>query len=272
MPFSRLFLRFASLALLPASAWALSAWALDGREIMMKHEEARKVPSFMAKAVLTSAKSDGSAKEKSFTIWRKLKVDAVHFNSLTRFRTPAEVKNEAILFLENEKGENDILIYLPAYQKVRRIERAQQSASFMGSDFSYSDITSPHVDDYVDTLKGEEPCPPVKEATCFKVEMKPATDSIRERTGYSRILTWVRKDNFMVVQNENYDAMDALAKTAVLSEIERLPSGKWFTKKIAVTTKKDGGTTALHFSEVKTEAKIDESIFTQQSLAKGGKE
>ncbi len=247
-----------------------AALALDGREIMLKHEDARKVNSFTAKAVLTSAKADGTSKAKSFTIWRKLKSDAVHFDSVTRFHTPAEVKNEAILFLENDKGENDIQIYLPAYQKVRRIERAQQSASFMGSDFSYSDITTPHVDDYSHVLKGEEPCPAEKFATCFKIEAKPVSDSIRERTGYSKILTWVKKENFMVVQNEDYDAAGALVKTSVLSDIEHLPSGKWFTKRIAVTTKKDGGVTSLQFSEVKTDVKLSDSLFTQQALAKGG--
>lgn len=99
---------------------------------MVKHEEARQVPAFVAKALLASVKADGAKKEKTFTLWRKLKADGVHYQTLTRFHLPAEVKGEAILFLENDKGENDILLYLPAYQKVRRIERSQQSASFMG--------------------------------------------------------------------------------------------------------------------------------------------
>lgn len=255
-----------SWALLPASALAL-----DGREIMVKHEEARKVSAFTAKARLTSEAGDGAKKEKTFILWRKLKDDGVHFSSLTRFQSPAEVKNEAILFLENDKGENDILIYLPAYQKVRRIERSQQSASFMGSDFSYSDITTPHVDDYAHVLKGEEPCASEKTVPCFKVEAKPLTDSIRERTGYSRTVSWVRKDNFMVVQNDNYDVGDKLVKTSVLSEIEKQPSGKWFTKRIEISSKISGGKTFLQFSDVKTEVKIENSLFTQQSLAKGGK-
>ncbi|MBS1960951.1 MAG: outer membrane lipoprotein-sorting protein [Bdellovibrionales bacterium] len=272
--------------LLPRLAWtalgllgALPASALDGREIMQKHEEARKIVTFTAKALLVSKKGDGTTKEKTFLISRKLKADGVHFNLLTRFLAPAEVKGEAILFLENDKGENDILLYLPAYQKVRRVERAQQSSSFMGSDFSYSDITTPHVDDYVHALKGEEACPaaahaetsPGKPATCYKVEAKPATDSIRERTGYGRILSWVRKDNFMLVQNENYDAGDVLLKTSVLSDIEKRPSGKWFTKTIAVTTKKDGASTTLKFTDVKTDLPLEDSLFTQSALAKGGK-
>jgi len=259
--------------ILATALGAAPAFALDGHEVMVKHEEAQKVAAFTAKATLTTVK-DGSKKEKSFTIWRKLKPDTVHFDSVTRFHTPAEVKGEAILFLENAKGENDIMIYLPAYQKVRRIERSQQSASFMGSDFSYSDITTPHVDDYTHVLKGEEPCPPAalgpdEKAACYRVEAKPATDAVRERTGYSRIVSWVRKDNFMIVRGENYDAANALVKTSLLSQIEKVSGGKWFTKRIEVTTKKDGGVTTLQFSDVKTDVKLGDALFTQQALAKG---
>jgi outer membrane lipoprotein-sorting protein len=247
------------------------ALALDAHEIMVKHEDARRIPSFTARASLVSEKADGTRKEKTFSIWRKLKENGVHFNSLTRFHAPAEVKNEAILFLENDKGENDILIYLPAYQKVRRIERSQQSASFMGSDFSYSDITTPHVDEYHHGMKGEEACPTDPSVRCYKIEAKPVSDAVRERTGYSRTLIWVRKDNFMIVRNDNYGVDDTWVKTSLLTEIEKQPSGKWFTKNISITSKKDGGKTTLHFSDVKTEVKIDPNLFTQQSLAKGGK-
>lgn len=262
--------RFFSPALI-ALLISTPSFAIDGREIMLKHQEARKVASFTAKATLTSVIPGGATKEKTFTIWRKLKEDGIRFNSLTRFLSPAEVKNEAILFLENDKGENDILLYLPAYQKVRRIERSQQSSSFMGSDFSYSDITTPHVDDYQYALKSEGPCPGEASQSCFLIEGVPVSDLIRERTGYVRVMTSVRKDNFMVVRNENFNATGELVKTTDLSQIEKLPDGHWFTKKISTLSKKTGGTTSLQFSDVKTDVKIDSAIFTQQSLAKGGK-
>lgn len=253
------------------SASPTAAYALDGREVMAKHEEARQVAAFTAKARLETRKANAAPKEKTFTIWRKLKSDGVHFESLTRFHTPAEVKNEAILFLENPKGENDILLYLPAYQKVRRLERSQQSASFMGSDLSYSDITTPHVDDYRHRLEGEEACPGEAGITCHRIEGIPASPSIQERTGYARTLTWVRKDNFMPTQIQHFDAKGKLVKTSALSEIEKLSTGKWFTKKIQLTTAKSGGQSTLQFSDVRTDPKLAAAFFTQQALAKGAR-
>jgi outer membrane lipoprotein-sorting protein len=248
-----------------------SAHALDGREIMAKHEDARKIPQFTAQATMRSEKPGAAVKEKKFAIWTKLKADGVHFNTLTRFSAPAEVKNEAILFLENDRGENDILLYLPAYRKVRRVERSQQSSSFMGSDFSYSDITTPHVDDYQYTLKGEAPCPAAPDASaCYRIEGVPATPAIRERTGYAKVLSWVRKDNFMIVRNENFGLDEKPAKTSTLTEIKKLANGKWLAHHIEVVSTA-GGKTTLEFKDVKTETKINDTIFTQQSLAKGGR-
>lgn len=97
------------------------------------------------------------------------------------------------------------------------------------------------MDDYSHTLKGEGPCPPETKASLrYQIEAKPATDAVRERTGYSRVVTWVRKDNFMVVKYENFDGTDTLVKTSVLTRIEKLPTGKWLTHEMLVTTKKDG--------------------------------
>ncbi len=260
------------IAVFSSAVVAANANALDGREIMARHEEARRVPTFSAKARLETKKTAGAEKkEKTFTLWRKLKDDGIHFQSLTRFHAPAEVKNEAILFLENPKGENDILLYLPAYQKVRRLERSQQSASFMGSNLSYSDITTPHVDDYRHTLKGQEPCPGDTSVQCYRVEGIPATPAIQERVGYAKGIAWVRPDNFMIVQNENYDSKGERVKTIRLSTIEKLSNGKWFTKKIEVSAAKSGGETLLEFSDVKIDLKLDPGFFTQQTLAKGAR-
>lgn len=241
------------------------------REIMLKSEENTRVPKYTAKVLLKSTRKNSTSKEKTFTIWRKLKEDGIRFMTLTRFHTPSEVKNEAILFLENEQGGNDILLYLPAYQKTRRIERTQQSSSFMGSDLSYSDITTPHVDDYHHTFQKEEACPSEPKSICYVIEGEPISDKIKRQMGYSKTLSWVRKDHFLLVQSQNYDLGGVYVKSILLSDHEKLPSGKWFHKKVAVMNQKDGGETIMQFSELKTEVSLADSLFTQQSLAKGAK-
>lgn len=242
-----------------------------GREIMLKAEEITRVPQFTSKVLLRTTRKDSTSKEKTFTIWRKLKEDGIRYKSLTRFHTPSEVKNEAILFIENEQGGNDILLYLPAYQKTRRLERTQQTSSFMGSDLSYSDITTAHVDDYRHSLQKEEPCPSEPKSTCYVIEGEPVSDKVKQQVGYSKTLSWVRKDHSLLVQSQNYDLSGVYVKSIQFSDHEKLPSGKWFHKKLVVRGQKDGGETLMQFSELKTEVNLADSLFTQQSLAKGVK-
>jgi len=252
-----------SFGLLPALALA----ALSGREIMAKNEELLKLDDVTARATLTTQKAGQAAKSKVFTMWRKVKADNVHYHTLTQFHEPAEVKNEAILFAENDRGENDIFLYLPAYKKVRRVERSQQSGSFMGSEFSYSDITTPHAADYTQKLLREEAC--AGGGTCYVIEAVPVNDSIRERTGYSQVTSWVRKDNFMNVRNDYLDLAGKPVKKITLSGAKVVSKkGKWMSHKIEVQSLKDGGKTSLSFENVKADRGIDDAKFTQQNLLK----
>jgi hypothetical protein len=81
----------------------------DPVKIMEKSEEARKLGAMTAKAVLITGGENQEKREKTFTWWRKLMNDGVHYSTLTRFHTPAEIRGQGILFVEHEDGVNDVL-------------------------------------------------------------------------------------------------------------------------------------------------------------------
>jgi hypothetical protein len=258
---------FSLLALTP------SAFALSGKEIMTRNEDARKVNEFEARSkLITGNTKDSSTKSKEFSFWRKVQPDGIHNSTFTRFHAPAEVRNEGILIVENGSGKNDVLLYLPAYKKIRRVESQQQSGSFMGSVFSYSDIATPHVDEYQYSVLKEENCP-TKEAAaikCHVVEAVPANEDVKERTGYTKSVAWVRHDNFMVVKGEYYNLEGILFKRLEASEIKLVdPKGrKWLSHLLFIENLKTGDFTRLEFSKVKVNGGIADAIFTQQNLQK----
>lgn len=246
---------------------------MGAREIMVKNEEARRVNEFQARSRLSTGNRDaGGEKTKEFSFWRKVQADGVHNSTLTRFHSPAEVRNEGILIVENASGKNDVLLYLPAYKKIRRVESQQQSGSFMGSVFSYSDIATPHVDEYEYSLKKDEKCPTPEASVilCYRIESKPANDLIRDRTGYSRSDLWVRQDNFMVVRAEHYDLTETLFKRLEASSIKEIDekNHKWLAHSLYVENLKTREFTRLEFSNVKVGGGIPNSTFTQQNLQK----
>jgi uncharacterized protein len=249
--------------------------ALSPREIMVKNEEARKIPDSIAKASLAT-KSGDKERVKEFTWWRKLLDDGVHFNTLTRFHAPAEVKGEGILFLEKGADQNEVLMYLPAYKKIRRVESQNQSSSFMGSEFSYADIATPHVDDYSYKMLKDENCPAFEGGQehsgikCHVVESTPVSDAVKERTGYSRLVSWVRSDNFMHVQVEFYDQGGSLVKRMQASEIKEVDPAKkkLMHMRVRMESVAKGKVTVLKFADVKTGQQIPDATFTQASLSK----
>ena len=254
-----------------------SAAGLSAKEIMTRNEDVRKVNDFETHAVLTTGtmtaqgKPGPASKTKEFTLWRKIQADTIHNSTLTRFHEPAEVRNEGILIVENNSGKNDVLLYLPNFKKIRRVESQQQSGSFMGSVFSYSDIATAHVEDYQYKTLREEKCPTAEAAaqTCSVIECIPSNDEVRERTHYSKSIIWVRNDIFMGVKAEYYDLDGKLYKTLEANQIKIVDAKnkKWLAHSLQIQNSKQEYTTLL-FTNVVANKGISDSIFTQQNLQK----
>src|SRR5688572_10365420 len=64
----------------------------SARDIFLRQEEARKIRDIQAEASITTGGPGGDSKLKTFTWWRKLGADNVHFRTLTRFHLPAEIR------------------------------------------------------------------------------------------------------------------------------------------------------------------------------------
>ena len=249
------------------------AESLTPKQIMQKNDDARRVSDFETQTTLTTGTSGANdEKTKEFTLWRKVQSDLVHNSTLTRFHAPAEVRNEGILIIENASGRNDVLMYLPTFKKVRRVESQQQSGSFMGSVFSYSDIATPHVEDYTYKQIKEEKCPTTEAqaVTCSVIECLPVSDDIKERTGYSKSVLWFRQDNYMGVHAEYYDLTGDFFKRLDATEIKMVDpkNKKWLAHSLSIQSLKTKEYTHLQFTKVKVNSGISDSVFTQQNLQK----
>ena len=246
------------------------AFALSAVEVATKNEEARQIDTVEAKAKLTTGGPDKAERIKEFTWWRKLNTGK-RFNTLTRFHFPPEVRGQGILFLEGENDESDIQMYLPSFKKVRRVESQQQSSSFMGSELSYTDIATPHVDDYnYKMVKDDEKCPGEPAQKCYVIEYSPKTDKVKDRTGNSRVVSWIRKDNFMGTKGEYYDLQNQLWKVTEASETKLVDTtkNKWMSLRIRVENQKNKRFTLLEFKDVKVNKPVGDSTFTVQNLSR----
>jgi hypothetical protein len=241
---------------------------LDAAKIMERSQDLRLIPRITAKGTLTTGGGGKESKTKNFSFSRKLVENGKRNWTLTRFSTPAEIKGQAILFLERDQDTNDVFLYLPAYKKTRRVESASQSSSFMGSSFSYSDISGMHTTDFSHKLLGREKCPDAATATCARIESTPKSKAVAGRTGYSKLVQWITEPHFQSVKVEFFDAGGKLLKTMRSKDFKQVSGGKWLALSVHVQEQAQGKTTSLDFRDVETPGDLADRLFSQQALGR----
>jgi hypothetical protein len=242
----------------------------SGRDVMAKAAQASSFAQLATSSTLTIGGVGHETRSKSFTLSRKLAGDGVHHRALTRFLAPAEIRGEGVLFDERTNGQNEVLLYLPRFKKVRRVEAQAQRSSFMGSSFSYTDMTSQAVDDYRHELARTESCPADATSSCFVVTSLPANDTVRANHGYSKKTTWVRTKDHQTIQTELFDADGAMWKRVSFSDIREVDAARHraMSHKVHVEDLKAKRFSTIKIEKVDVQTPIADGLFNEQSLAR----
>jgi outer membrane lipoprotein-sorting protein len=237
----------------------------DARDIMEKNFFASKLASLQAESSMTLVNERGQRRERRSSNVVKLQPNGVDSNVLVRFSAPADIKGTAFLQLEHADGEDDLWIYLPALKKSRRLVANNKRDSFVGSDFSYGDILLPKVDLYRHTLLRSEA---IDDHECFVVESLPADDTVKANSGYSRKMTWVRKDSFLEARVEYYDLSGRLLKTQHVTDHQLVEpdTGRWFALHREMTNHQTGHRTVLRFDDVEPGVDAPDALFSTRYL------
>ncbi len=76
--------------------------------------------------------------------------------SLTVFNKPRDVKGTSFLSFSHTVGNDDQWLYLPSLKRVKRISSRNKSGPFMGSEFSFEDLSSFEIEKYQYNYLGDE--------------------------------------------------------------------------------------------------------------------
>ena len=185
------------------------------------------------------------------------------------FLSPSDVKNTAFLTYDYDDSarDDDQWLYLPALKKTKRIASSDKSASFMGSDFSYSDMTSRNIEDYTYKLAKESK---VGQHKVWIIESKPKTQKTIDETDYTKSYMFVRQDNFVVIRALHF-LTDGKKKYMDVKKLEKI-DGIWVATEIEMKTKKGKQTlhtTVLKFNDVKFNQDLSDNFFTVRQIEKG---
>ncbi len=177
---------------------------------------------------------------------------------LMEYVSPARIKGMKILMLNDG---DDIWFYSPRTARIRKIASGQKSQSVNNSDFSYEDMsTKDRREDYECKLAGEEK---LNDVVCYKVNMKPK----KSDGSYSRIVAWVDKAKFVMIEAHMFDEDGELWKKLVLHNVEKI--GKYWTmKSIEMKNIMKGSKTVMKMDKVEYDIKMDANMFSERYLRK----
>lgn len=188
------------------------------------------------------------------------------------FREPNSVKDTRLLQAEKSAKDDDKWIYLPSLRTTRRIAAAERQKSFVGSDFTYNDMTIRQADEDTHEMINANASKTVagNSYNCWEIKSTP----IKKNVEFSYRNQWIDKKSLLPVYVEYYDKKGALLKIQSIEKIAYIKSEandtvytiRMFNRLENVQTKH---TTTVAVINAVYDGKVKDSYFTQSWLNTG---
>lgn len=242
-----------------------AAWALFGRVHELNHTTRAWTDRTQKLKVLIVDRRNNERRRTMELFTRKEGDDSSR--SLLFFLSPPEVEGIGLLQWIDPHQDDRHWLYLPALKRIRQITGSSRRESFVGTDFSYEDLTL--IQEILDwtredadiALTGEEA---VDGHVCAVIDVIPKDDDV----GYGKIRLWLGKEDLVVHKFTFEDRKGRLAKTLLLSDvrmIKQIPAAH----RLEMRNERSGSHTIIEFSKIVFDTGLGEDMFTQRRLEKG---
>ena len=179
--------------------------------------------------------------------------------SLTIFNKPRDVKGTAFLSFSHPRANDDQWLYLQALKRVKRISSRNKSGPFMGSEFSFEDLSSFEVEKYHYKYLADES---LNGLASFKVEQYPQD----ENSGYTKRIVWIDQLEFRILKIDFYDRKNSLLKTLNYVNYQQYLAQYWRADSMIMVNHQTGKSTELQWSNYAFKTGLSDSDFNRNSL------
>ena len=235
------------------------------REIAGRSVEAVKLAGSEGVSTMTIVDAKGRERVRKIAQVSKLYDSGNTEKKLVRFLSPADVKGTGLLTFNYENRDDDIWLYMPALRKTRRIISSEKSKSFMGSEFSYADMTPPNLDDFTFRKLGEKE---VDGTFCWEVEMTPGNADIAEENGFSRRVSCIGKEDYVVRKAVYYDTDNELHKELTVKDVKLIDgeNKKYRPTHLVMVNKQNDRQSILNVDSIQLNREVKDEYFTTRYL------
>jgi outer membrane lipoprotein-sorting protein len=239
---------------------AVQAQAPDANEIMKKSHLAYYYAGDdgMSEVVMTMVDKKGKERNREFTMLRLDLEDGGDQNYYTYFKKPSDVSRLTFMVHKTADGNDKRWIYVPAVDLIKPISADDKNSSFVGSDFTYEDVSGRHWNEDNHTLVGEQE---FNGQAVYVIESIPK----EEYKGFARKVSYISKENFLPLKEEYYDKKGELERVFTADKIEDMDGFLTITQRSIENLDKKSKTTVA-FSSIDYDLGIDADIFTERYL------
>jgi len=234
---------------------------LSGEDIVKKSQEIFYYAGkdMKAKVLMKLISKTGKERIRELTMLRLNKEEGGEQKYYMFFHRPADVREMTFMVWKYLGKNDDRWLYVPAIKLVRRIAANDKNSSFVGSDFTYEDISGREVAEDTHTLKSEEA---LNGKSVYVVESIPNDE---KSAYYSRKVSWIDQETFLPLKEEYYDKRGDLLKTFSADKIESV-QGIATVMQRTMANVQNGHRTVVTFGKVNYNVGLKEDIFSERYL------
>jgi len=173
------------------------------------------------------------------------------------FHGPADVKGTSFMVWKYPAKEDDRWIFVPALKLVKRIAADDKRSSFVGSDFTYEDVSGRDLEDETHALLRKES---LGGRPTYVIESKPKASA-----DYSRRMSWIDSERWLPLKEEYLDARNEPLRVFTADKVEQ--TGKqWTVTARSMKNLQSGHRTEVVYQEVGYDVGLKPDIFTERYL------
>lgn len=247
----------AALVLLTGSHFAQ---AEDATEIMKKSHMAYYYAGNDGIAEVTMRLIDkkGGERIREFTMLRLDGEDGGDQKYYTYFKKPSDVSRLTFMVFKSTGGTDQRWIYVPSVDLIKPISADDKNSSFVGSDFSYEDVSGRHWSEDNHKLLSDDQ---VDGKAVYVMESIPA----KPYKGFAKRVSYIDKETYLPLKEEYFDDKGEMIRRLHADKIEVLSNIPTVTVRTMESIKK-GSKTTVEFSKITYDLGLKDDLFSERYL------
>ncbi len=248
------------LSLLLSITFSLLSQNNDAKEIMRRSQQVTRLAGLETQTTLEIRDDKGNVRTRKTLMASRLFQDGTE-KRVILFKEPAEVRGTGILIFDHPDKEDDMWLYLPALRKTRKIVSTEKSRSFMGSEFSNSDLSVASLDPFQYRLEGEET---MDGEACWKILITPVNSEVRSEYGFAEKLIWISKNDLVTRRAELKDVNMKPWKEVSYGGIKLVDpaNGRYFITRMEIINLQNRRSSLMTIEEVDFNPAVNPEYFT----------